>query len=260
MRKILSFILVVLMLFFDGCSSVVNTMPQQVEIVVFAAASLTETMTAIKHMYESENDNIVITLNFDSSGTLKTQIEEGAVCDVFVAASQTPMDELSCVLDETRVDLLENKVALVVPEDNPNDVANFENAIDSLAKAELFMAIGNVDVPVGEYTLKIFDYFDVSVEDLDDIGALTYGSNVKEVTTQVAKGLVDCGIVYQTDAYSASLQVVDTATEDMCGQVVYPAAVLSTSKQPKEAMEFLEYLRGSYADSIFESVGFTPVN
>lgn len=260
MKKFLALILVILMFALAGCNNIVHIEEAQIELVVFAAASLTETMTEIAENYESDNPNVTITLNFDSSGTLKTQIEEGAVCDVFISASQTPMDELTCVSDETRVNLLENKVALVVSKGNPKDIDGFDDVADKLSNGEVFMAVGNADVPVGEYTLKIFDYYNLSVDELDNNGVLTYGSNVKEVTTQVSESMVDCGVVYQTDAYSASLQVVDTATEDMCGQVIFPAAVLSTSVHPKEAIDFLEYVKGDKACQIFESVGFTPIN
>ena len=92
-----------------------------------------------------------------------------------------------------------------------------------------------------------------------DAGVLTYGSNVKEVTTQVIEGAVDCGIIYATDAYSAGLESVDEATADMCGQVIYPAAVLRNSAHPDEAKAFLDYLTGEDAGKVFESVGFTPL-
>jgi molybdate transport system substrate-binding protein len=88
---------------------------------------------------------------------------------------------------------------------------------------------------------------------------LTYGSNVKEVTTQVDQGTVDCGIIYSTDAFSAGLEVVDTATADMCGQVIYPAAALKNSAHLEEAQAFLDYLRTPEAGAVLESVGFTPL-
>ena len=88
---------------------------------------------------------------------------------------------------------------------------------------------------------------------------LTYGSDVKEVTTQVSEASVDCGIIYATDAFSANLEVVDGATAEMCGQVIYPAAVLKNSQHPDEAQALLDYLTGDEAGAVFESVGFTPI-
>lgn len=261
MKKLLSLILAVLVLSVSlfGCSSNKNTTDDSVKLTVFAAASLTETLTELGQMYSDANPNVEISFNFDSSGTLKTQIEEGAVCDVFIAASQKPMDNLDCVLADTRVDLLENKVALVVPDGNPKAIESFDDLVTHLNNNDIFMAIGNADVPVGEYTLKIFDYYELSEETLNNYGCLTYGSNVKEVTTQVSEGMVDCGIVYQTDAYSANLEVVDTATAQMCGQVIYPAAVLEVSENVEYAKAFLDFLKTEEASTVFEKVGFTSL-
>jgi molybdate transport system substrate-binding protein len=119
--------------------------------------------------------------------------------------------------------------------------------------------MGNEDVPVGQYTQKILAYYDLSEEDLAAAGSITYGSNVKEVTTQVSEGTVDCGIIYATDAYSAGLDVVDTATADMCGQVIYPAAVLNITSDAELAEAFLAFCQTPEASAIFEAVGFTPM-
>ena len=120
------------------------------------------------------------------------------------------------------------------------------------------LAIGNSDVPVGQYTQKIFKFYSIDEAAIAD--KLTYGSNVKEVTTAVAEGTVDCGIIYASDAYSAKLTVAAEATADMCGQVIYPAAVLNTSKQQDAAAAFLQYLQGAEASAEFEKVLFTPLS
>ena len=243
---------------------------EEVEIIVFAAASMTETLTEIKAMYEAANPGVTITFNFDSSGTLKTQIQEGADCDLFISAAPKQMNALdaSCdaeknpdgldfVLQGSRVDLLENKVALVVPEGNPKGVESFGQLAGLLKDGGILMAMGNSDVPVGQYTQKILAYYELSEEELANAGVLSYGSNVKEVTTQVSEASVDCGVVYGTDAFSAGLEVVDTAAAEMCGQVIYPAAVLNVSKAPEAARAFLDYLCGDEAMAVFEAVGFS---
>lgn len=262
MKRTIAFLMALVMVAvcLVGCSNSSDTNDENVELVVFAAASMTETLNEIADLYKEVNPNVSLSFNFDSSGTLKTQIEEGAVCDLFISASVTPMNDLANVLEDTRIDLLENKVALVVPEGNPKNINGFDDMVDALEAGDMFMAIGNADVPVGEYTLKIFDYFNLSEDELNESGCLTYGSNVKEVTTQVSEGMVDCGIVYQTDAYSASLEVVDTATADMCGQVIYPAAVLEDSLNIDAAKSFLDYLCTDEASAVFEKVGFTPLS
>ena len=231
---------------------------EKTELVVFAAASMTETMTRIKGLYEAANPNIVITYNFDSSGTLKTQIEQGADCDLFISAATKQMKalkDLNLIDTATELNLLENKTVLAVPKGNPESIKSFDQLASLLKSKNVFLAIGNSDVPVGQYTQKIFSYYGIDENDVKS--CLTYGTNVKEVTTQVNAASVDCGIIYATDAFSANLEVVDTATEAMTGgRVIYPAAVLANSKHSAEAKALLEYLKGSEATKVFESVGF----
>ena len=244
----------------------------ETELVVFAAASLTETLTKIGERYEEENPDITLAFNFDSSGTLKTQIEEGADCDVFLSAGQKQMneldlsageeknpDQLDFVKEDSRIDLLENKVALVVPEDNPKKIESFSQLAELLKDGEILMAMGNADVPVGQYTQKILDYYGLDEEELAQAGKITYGTNVKEVTVQVLEGSVDCGVVYCTDAFSAGLDVIDSATAEMCGQVIYPAAVMKNSSDPEAAQAFLDYLGTDEAMDLFEEVGFSRI-
>lgn len=273
MKKILTLLLTLAMLFtLAACgSSAAPSKGEKKEIIVFAAASMTETLNQVKDVYEKEN-NVTITYNFDSSGTLKTQIQEGADCDLFISAGQKQMNQLDLSSDkeinkeglnfvagDTRLNLLENKVVLVVPEGNPKGIESFDDLAARLAEGSILMAMGNSDVPVGQYTQKILNFYGLDEEALAKSGVITYGSNVKEVTTQVSEGSVDCGIVYCTDAFSAGLTVIDSASKDICGQVIYPAAVLKTAKNPDAAKAFLDYLTGSEAMAIFEAVGFSPV-
>lgn len=245
---------------------------KKTELVVFAAASMTETLNQIKTDYEAQHKDVTLTYNFDSSGTLKTQIQEGATCDVFISAAQKQMDQLDASKDETanpekldfinsdsRMDLLENKVVLVVPENNPKNINSFDDLKSKLESGDVLMAMGNSDVPVGQYTQKILQYLGLDEKALADAGEITYGSNVKEVTTQVSEGSADCGIVYYTDAYSAGLKVVGEATEEMCGKTIYPAAVMKNSEHPEQAQEFLAYLSSDAAAKVFEKVGFVAV-
>ena len=241
------------------------------EIIVFAAASMTETLTELKDTFEAANPGVTITYNFDSSGTLKTQIEEGADCDLFISAGQKQMNQLDIEADAavntdgldfvdgaTRIDLLENKVTLCVPEGSAKGIESFDALAEALKAGDVLLAMGNSDVPVGQYTQKILAYYELSEEELANAGCITYGINVKEVTTQVSEGSVDCGVIYCTDAFSAGLTIVDYATPEMCGQIIYPAAVLKTAQNPDAAKAFLDYLTGPEATAVFENVGFSP--
>ena len=243
---------------------------EPVELIVFAAASMTETLTEIAELYKTVAPEVTVTYNFDSSGKLLTQIKEGVDCDLFISAAPTQMnamdgsligdteknpDGLDLIVTDSRVNLLENKVTLAVPEGNPKGIESFDQLAELLKGGDVMLAIGNSDVPVGQYTLKIFNYYGIDETAVAD--KLTYGNNVKEVTSQVSEAAADCGIIYATDAFSAGLTVVDSATAEMCGQVIYPAAVLKGDKEDA-TRAFLAYLQTDAAMAVFESVGFSP--
>ena len=246
---------------------------EETDLIVFAAASMTETLDEIIALYKEIAPNVTILPNYDSSGTLKTQIQEGAEVDLFISAAPKQMNQLDAaasaetntegldfVLQGSRINLLENKVALAVPAGNPKNIRSYVDLAEGLRSGDVFLAMGNSDVPVGQYTQKILTYYGISEEECAAAGSITYGSNVKEVTSQVREAAADCGIIYSTDAFSAGLEVVDTATAEMCGQVIYPAAVMNVSKHPEAARAFLDYLTGPEAAAVFESVGFTTLN
>lgn len=251
-----------------GSEEAAGTEAEEVTLYVFAAASMTETLDQIIALYKAVAPNVTIVPTYDSSGTLKTQIQEGAQCDIFISAAQKQMNQLDAakdaeggneegldfVLSDTRVDLLENKVVLAVPDANPKGIETFADlGTDKLS----LLCIGNEDVPVGAYSLEILNALGI-MDALESSGKLTYGSNVKEVTTQVKEGTVDAGIIYATDAFSAALTVVDQATSDLCRQVIYPAAVLNITENEQAARDFLAFLQSDEAMTVFQSVGFAP--
>ena len=281
MKKLLSLLLALsLVLALTACSSkddgandadTQDDAAEPVELIVFAAASMTETLNEIAEMYKEVAPNVTLTFNFDSSGKLLTQISEGADCDLFISAAPKQMnamdgsligdteknpDGLDLIVTDSRVDLLENKVTLAVPAGNPKGIESFDQLAQLLKSGDVLLAIGNSDVPVGQYTQKIFAYYGLDEASMTD--CLTYGNNVKEVTTQVSEAAADCGIIYATDAFSAGLEVVDSATAEMCGQVIYPAAVLKGEKK-EAARAFIAYLETDAAMTVFERVGFSAV-
>ena len=245
-----------------------NAEAAEVTLNVFAAASMTETLTEIQELYKEVAPNVTLVFNFDSSGTLKTQIQEGADCDVFISAAQKQMNQLDkdadpevntegldYVLEGTRINLLENKVVLAVPDGNPKGIESFADlGTDKLS----LLALGNEDVPVGQYSEEILTNLGM-LDQLEQENKITYGANVKEVTTQVSEAAADAGIIYATDAYSAGLSVVAQADDTMCKQVIYPAAVLNISENQDAAEAFLDYLKTDDCMKVFEKVGFTAV-
>lgn len=239
---------------------------ETVMLNVFAAASMTETLEKIQTLYADVEPGVTLVFNFDSSGTLKTQIQEGADCDVFISAAQKQMNQLDItadpevneegldfVLEGSRINLLENKVVLAVPEGNPAGIESFQDLGTDRLK---LLALGNEDVPVGQYSTEILTNLGF-LKGLEADGKITYGSNVKEVTTQVSEASADAGIIYATDAFSAGLTTVDEAGTDLCRQVIYPAAVLKGSAAPEAAQAFLDYLQTDECMEVFAEVGFS---
>ena len=273
MKKVFALVLALAMaLGLTACTSTTGgeTGEETVDVVVFAAASMEASLTEIAEQYKTVAPNVNLVFTFDSSGTLKTQIEEGAVCDLFISAAQKQMNQLDSadttgtntdgldfVYSDTRIDLVENKVVLAVPDDNPKDIQDFSDlGTDKLS----LLCLGNDDVPVGAYSLEILDTLGIDIAQLENDGKVTYASNVSEVANQVKEGAVDCGIIYATDANTYELNVVAQATSDMCGQAIYPAAVMKNGTEGARdaAQAFLDYLHtDESAVSVLENVGFT---
>lgn len=226
------------------------------ELTVLAAASMTDAMQEIGEAYQETHENIEITYQFDSSGTLKTQIEEGAPADIFISAATKQMDELvqgELVEKDSVFPWLENKVVLIVPKDSEDGPDSFEDA----AKEEVPMiAIGNEDVPVGQYTQTIYQNLGL----WENIQAkANLASNVRQVLDWVATGNAPCGVVYATDAQiEKNVKVVCEAPKGSCDPVIYPAGMVSASKEKEASAEFLEYLKTEEVSEILEAYGFTP--
>lgn len=235
------------------------------DLNVFAATSMTESLEELKAVFEDENPGINLVFNFDSSGTLKTQISEGAACDVFISAAKKQMDELdpkreskasNITIDpNTRFDLLENEVVLAVKENSNKDIRSFDDI--KTDKVET-IALGNADVPVGQYSESLLKNMGIWEMIQDKI---SFGSNVKEVTSWIREGAVDCGIIYSTDAKAAGLRIVATANPDMLDKkVIYPAALIENSPNREASEKFLEFLKTDRAREVFAQYGFKPAS
>jgi molybdate transport system substrate-binding protein len=227
---------------------------ETIELMVSAAASLTEAMEGIKTVYGEERPNVNITYNLASSGSLQHQIEQGAEVDVFLSASTKQMDKLSeqeLILEDSKKNFLENKIVLIEPIDSSR-VIDFE----SLKTVEISkIGLGEpASVPVGQYADEVLKNLNIFDEIKDKV---VYGKNVEEVLAWVETRNVDAGIVYQTDAnVSSKIKVVVEAPEGTHKPIYYPAAIIKDCKNLVAAKEFIEFIYSDKAKPIFEKYGF----
>lgn len=227
-----------------------------VEMTVSAAASLTDVMEEIKGLYEEKSGNTLL-MNYGSSGALQQQIEEGAPADIFISAAQKQMDmlqEKGLIDEESRIDLLENAVVLIVPGDGANkDINDFQSlSADSVVN----LAIGEPEsVPAGRYAKEILT--GLGLWDTLE-GKLVLAKDVRQVLTYVETGNVDAGIVYMTDAQSSEqVQVVARAPEGTHTPVTYPAAIVKGCAEQGAAEDFMVFLQSEETAAVFEKHGFT---
>jgi molybdate transport system substrate-binding protein len=228
---------------------------EPVELTIAAAASLTDVTTEIAEAYKAAAPNVTLTFTYGSSGNLQTQIEQGAPIDIFMSAAQKQMnalEEQSLLLDGSRINLLENKVVLIVPVDSTFGLKNF----DELASDEVkTIAMGDpASVPAGQYAEEVLTSLGIkeSVE-----AKANFGTDVRQVLTWVEGGEVDAGIVYATDAATTDkVSVVCEAPADSVKQIIYPVAILKESKLSEQAQAFIEFLQTDACAALFEKYGF----
>jgi molybdate transport system substrate-binding protein len=264
MKKIISIILAVgMLLIMVGCKAsnsgakVSSQAPaKKVELTIAAAASLTDVTTEIAKDYKKVAPNVTLTFTYGASGTLETQIEQGAPVDIFMSAAEKQMDTLqtkNLIDSDSRTDLLTNKVVLIVPTASTLGITSFADlATDKVKK----VAIGDPSsVPAGQYAEDVF----TSLKILDTVKAkANLGTDVRQVLTWVEGGDVDCGVVYATDAVTSDkVRVVCEAPQGSCEKIVYPVAILRNSVNTKDAQDFINYLKTKDTTAVFVKYGFT---
>lgn len=276
MKKIIGVILMICMLVsLIGCSKTETPTQQPVEpsqpeapaepevtepakeetILLAAAASLKNCIDGeLIPMFNEKYPNIKVDATYDSSGKLQTQIEEGADVDVFMSAAMKQMNALNdegLIKEGTMVELLENKIVLILPKDSTAEISSFEDIL----KAET-IAVGDPEsVPAGQYAKESF----TSLGMWDDVLAKSsLGTNVTEVLSWVAAGSADAGVVYATDAASnADVKIVAEAPEGSVSKVIYPIGIVNTSTKIEAAQAFSDFLQSRDALTIFEKYGFS---
>lgn len=229
---------------------------EKVELTILAAASLTDVCDELKTQFEKQNPSVTISISYGGSGALQTQIEEGAPADVFMSAAMkqmTALDEEGLMDSDSIVQLLENKVVMIVPKESDTSVGSFE---DAATDAVTMIGLGEPgSVPVGQYSEEIFESLGI----LDAVKEkANYGSDVRTVLSWVETAAVDCGVVYATDAYtSEDVKIVCEAPEGSCSRVLYPVGVVAASEHPDEAAAWLAFIQSEASMELFESYGFS---
>lgn len=239
-------------------SSVAATeVAEETEILVAAAASLKNAYEEeLIPMFEEQYPGVTVKGTYDSSGKLQTQIEEGLEADVFMSAAKKQMkalDEEGMIDSDSIVDLLENKIVLIVPTGSDKGIQSFEDIV----KADSIALGDPASVPAGQYSEEALTNLGLWDQIQDKT---SFGTNVTEVLNQVAAGSADAGIVYATDAASMAdqVEVVAEAPEgSLKTRVIYPVAVVKDSANTEVAANFVEFLTSDEAMKVFEAYGFS---
>ncbi|MEF2966909.1 molybdate ABC transporter substrate-binding protein [Paenibacillus sp. M1] len=234
-----------------------DTDPQsQVELTISAAASLKDSLEEITAAYEKEHENVKLTMNFGASGTLQKQIEQGAPADLFLSAGQKQMTALidgNFVTADSKIDLLRNRLVLIVP----SDAATVPESMDALKDAGFAqIAVGEPEVvPAGTYTKESLEN-----EQLWDVlqPKMVLAKDVTQVLTYVESGNADAGFVYESDAkLSDKVKTALVVDEASHSPIIYPAGIVAATKHSDETAEFLQYLQTAEARDVFVNHGFT---
>lgn len=246
---------------------------EETEIQVFIAASLNTVMTELAEKYNEDHPNVKITFNADSSGTLLTQIQEGYECDIFFSAAQKQMDDLEAdglMVEGTRADVVNNQVVVVTLKDSGTKVTGLENLGDAES-----IALAGGSVPVGRYTRQALinlgvlpgtdDPAAVTTEEVSEaLGGVEISEqdNVSKVLAAVVEGSCEVGTTYYSDTYGYEddLEILETVSYDLTGNVIYPIARVVNEEaddaQTAAAEDFLEYVLSDEAKEVFEAYYF----
>ena len=246
---------------------------EETEIQVFIAASLNTVMTELAEEYNKEHPEVKITYNADSSGTLLTQIEEGYECDIFFSAAQKQMNQLEkdgLVVDGTRANVVNNQVVVVSLKDSGTKVTGLENLNEASS-----IALAGGSVPVGKYTRqalvnlgtlnKVDDVSTITTQEISDaLGGVEISEqdNVSKVLAAVVEGSCEVGTTYYSDTYGYEdeLNILQTVSYDLTGNVIYPIAQVKNDEasdaEVSEAKDFIDFVTSDKAKTIFQKYYF----
>ena len=246
-----------------------NIYHKNITLYVFADTALQRPLEEIAEIYEN-NNHIKIAYTFEPSGVLRRYIQDGACCDIFLSASPECLDALenttaggppwnpetrNLLLPGSRIDLLETLMVLVPAEGNPGGISGFRELAQVLKQGNISVAASDADGAAGLYTNRILNYLRCTPSEI--AGCLSLGVMGGEEAERVAEGVVDCGILFATDAQAWKLVACDEAPEEASGRVLFPGAAMADSQNPEAALNFLAYLREEPAAAYFRKAGFT---
>ena len=281
-KRVLAMVMVLVMLFAcAGCASEqkeesekeIEESAEETVIQVFIAASLNTVMTEIAEKYNEIHPEVKITYNADSSGTLLTQIEEGYECDIFFSAAQKQMDQLEedgLVVEGTRENVVNNQIVVVTLKDSGTKVKGLETLKDAQS-----IALAGGSVPVGKYTRQALTNLGI-LEKADDVSTITTEQvsdalggveiseqdNVSKVLTAVVEGSCEVGTTYYSDTYGYEdqLDILETVSYDLTGDVIYPIARVVNEEadeaQNQAADDFIKYVLSDEAKELFDAYYF----
>ncbi|MBW4622425.1 MAG: molybdate ABC transporter substrate-binding protein [Cyanosarcina radialis HA8281-LM2] len=224
------------------------------KLLVSAAISLKESLKEVDRLYQQEQPTTKNTYNFGASGALQQQIENGAPVDIFISAGKKQMDALEqkgLLVPDTRRNLTTNSMVLIVL-NNITGVSSFEDLTSDRLKR---IAIGEPrSVPAGQYAQEIFNNLGIWQQVRPK---LVFSNNVRQVLVAVESGNADAGLVYTSDARtSEKVKVIATAADNLHSPIVYPIAVLKSSKNVAAAKNYLLFAIGSEARAVWQKYGF----
>ena len=253
-------ILLIAAILFAGCGGSGKETPPgaqatPIELNISAAVSLKDALTAIQKNYQAKNPNVQLLYNLGASGSLQKQIEQGAPVDIFISAAPKQMNELQekkLINPATRKNFVENKLVVIVPKDSKLSLTKYEDLIQGDVKK---VALGETAVvPAGQYAKEVLQKLALWDKVQDKV---VYAKDVRTVLAYTETGNVEAGIVYKTDAASSDkVKIVATAPEGSHQPIVYPIAVVASTKQAKAAEDFVNYLFTPESKAILEKVGF----